>query len=258
MTSCYLCRMTTVIIGSGNVAWHMAKTFVESKINLIQIFGRNLSELEKLSNITSVKYSTTKLEKADFYLICTSDKAIYEVSKQIPYDDVLVAHTSGTLHYDILNGNYRKASFYPLQTFSKDRVLDYSKIPFFIDAETDLDNSFLVNLALKIGGHANIINHEQRKQLHLSAVFACNFVNHMYAIAENICRENSVNFKYLLPIIEETADKIKNFSPRDMQTGPAVRNDKNIIGFQEKLIKEENIYKIYKTITESIRKMYEL
>jgi len=250
--------MTAVIIGSGNVAWHMAKAFVKSKINLVQIFGRNEKELRRISNMTSVKYSTNKLEKANFYLICTSDRAISEVSKQITYEDVLVAHTSGTLSYGVLEGNYNKACFYPLQTFSKNINLDYSKIPFFIDAENNTDKDFLIKLAQKISNYINIINLEQKKQLHLSAVFTCNFVNHMYAIAENICKENNINFKYLLPLIEETANKVKIFSPIEVQTGPAVRNDKNIIEFQENLIKDKNISDIYKTITKSIIKMYEL
>jgi len=250
--------MTAVIIGSGNVAWHLARAFVESKIDLIQIFGRNEKELERISKFISVGYSVNELKKADFYLICTSDKAIYEVSKQICSNDSLVAHTSGTLPYEILDGNYRKASFYPLQTFSKDRNLDYSEIPFFIEAEREADEFFLVNLAQKISKYVNIINHEQRKQLHLSAVFACNFVNHMYGIAESICKKNNINFQYLLPLIKETADKVKNISPIDAQTGPSVRNDKNVIKFQKKLIKDKTELEIYNTITKSIIKMYEL
>lgn len=102
------------------------------------------------------------------------------------------------------------------------------------------------------------INHEQRKQMHLSAVFACNFVNHLYAQAEIICKQNDIPFNYLLPLIEETADKIKTISPKDAQTGPAVRNDQNVIRFQENLIDNDNQLNIYKILTESITKMYEL
>lgn len=102
------------------------------------------------------------------------------------------------------------------------------------------------------------INHEQRKQMHLSAVFACNFVNHLYAQAEIICKQNDISFNYLLPLIEETADKIKTISPKDAQTGPAVRNDQNIIKFRENLIVNPNQLNIYKILTESITKMYEL
>ncbi|HCD9233695.1 TPA: DUF2520 domain-containing protein [Elizabethkingia anophelis] len=250
--------MTTVIIGSGNVAWHMAKAFKEAGIDLIQLYGRNEQELKKLSLEINVEYSTNQLKQADFYLICTSDKAIAEVSKQIPYEQALVAHTSGSLSRDVLEGSYRKASFYPLQTFSKSRKLDYSKIPLFVDAGWESDNILLTDLAKKISTNVMRINHEQRKQMHLSAVFACNFVNHLYAQAEIICKQNDISFSYLLPLIEETADKIKTISPKDAQTGPAVRNDQNIIKFQENLIVNPNQLNIYKILTESITKMYEL
>ncbi|AQW90595.1 MULTISPECIES: Rossmann-like and DUF2520 domain-containing protein [Elizabethkingia] len=250
--------MTTVIIGSGNVAWHMAKAFKEAGIDLIQLYGRNEQELKKLSLEINVEYSTNQLKLADFYLICTSDKAIAEVSKQIPYEQALVAHTSGSLSRDVLEGSYRKASFYPLQTFSKSRKLDYSKIPLFVDAGWESDNILLTDLAKKISTNVMRINHEQRKQMHLSAVFACNFVNHLYAQAEIICKQNDISFNYLLPLIEETADKIKTISPKDAQTGPAVRNDQNIIKFQENLIVNPNQLNIYKILTESITKMYEL
>ncbi|MCT3923931.1 DUF2520 domain-containing protein [Elizabethkingia anophelis] len=250
--------MTTVIIGSGNVAWHMAKAFKEAGIDLIQLYGRNEQELKKLSLEINVEYSTNQLKQADFYLICTSDKAIAEVSKQIPYEQALVAHTSGSLSRDVLEGSYRKASFYPLQTFSKSRKLDYSKIPLFVDAGWESDNILLTDLAKKISTNVMRINHEQRKQMHLSAVFACNFVNHLYAQAEIICKQNDISFNYFLPLIEETADKIKTISPKDAQTGPAVRNDQNIIKFQENLIVNPNQLNIYKILTESITKMYEL
>ena len=250
--------MTTVIIGSGNVAWHMAKAFKEAGIDVIQLYGRNEQDLKKLSSEINVEYSTDQLKQADFYLICTSDKAIAEVSKQIPYEQALVAHTSGSLSRDVLEGPYRKACFYPLQTFSKSRKLDYSKIPLFVDAGWESDNILLTVLANKISTNVMRINHEQRKQMHLSAVFACNFVNHLYAQAEIICKQNDIPFNYLLPLIEETADKIKTISPKDAQTGPAARNDQNVIRFQENLIDNDNQLNIYKILTESITKMYEL
>ncbi|QCX53144.1 Rossmann-like and DUF2520 domain-containing protein [Elizabethkingia sp. JS20170427COW] len=250
--------MTTVIIGSGNVAWHMAKAFKQAGIELVQVFGRNEKELHKLSQEVGVAYSTQELTRADFYLICTSDKAIHEVSKLINYENVLVAHTSGSLSREALEGSYRKASFYPLQTFSKARALDYSRLPFFVDAGWEADNILLMNLAKKISNNVAQINHHQRKQMHLSAVFACNFVNHLYARAQQICQHNDIPFDFLLPLIEETADKIKTLSPMEAQTGPAVRNDQNVIEFQESLISNSELLKVYKTLTESIIKMYEL
>ena len=124
--------MNIVIIGSGNVAYHLIKAFQINKIPIIQLFGRNETELQKLSTTFNIPYSTKELQKADLYIISVSDSAVEEVSTLIPFEDVLVAHTSGSLPKETLKGRYRKASFYPLQTFSKTKDLDYSKIPFFI------------------------------------------------------------------------------------------------------------------------------
>ena len=142
--------MQIVIIGSGNVAYHLAKAFKESGIEVFQIFGRNAAELSKISEELHIPFSTETLADADLYLISVSDSSIAEVSTLIKKENVLVAHTSGSFSREALVGNYRKSVFYPLQTFSKSKKLDYKKIPFFIDAENEEDAEILKNLALKI------------------------------------------------------------------------------------------------------------
>lgn len=248
--------MTTVILGSGNVAWHLAHALKQAEIPLIQIFGRNEIALRELSEAIEVPYSTEELLKADFYLICTADDAIQEVSRKINFENVLVAHTSGSLSREVLEGPYRKASFYPLQTFSKNSQLNYSEIPFFIDAGWENDNLLLLNLAKKISPKVMRINHKQRKSIHLAAVFACNFVNHLYAQAEEICNENNVPFDYLRPLIHETAKKIEVLNPKNAQTGPAVRNDQEVIEFQREQISNPERLILYNALTKSIMKMY--
>jgi len=124
--------MQTVIIGSGNVAYHLAKAFVQNGISLAQIFGRNENELQKISSELNIPFSTEKLEDADLYFICVSDNSVEDVSKIISKKNSLVAHTSGSLPKEVLVGEYRKSSFYPLQTFSKSKDLDYTKIPFLL------------------------------------------------------------------------------------------------------------------------------
>ena len=248
--------MQIVLIGSGNVAFHLAKAFSEAQIPISQIFGRNTTELQKISEQFSIPFSTETLADADLYIISVSDSSIAEVSSLIKNENVLVAHTSGSVSREALSGNYRKSVFYPLQTFSKSKNLDYSKIPFFIDAENENDEEILKNLASKISKNVMLANDEKRKYIHLTAVFACNFVNHLYARAKEISDSQGIPFDYFLPLIDETTQKIHELEPKLAQTGPAIRNDEKVLKLHESLLTDEEKLKIYKTLNESIKKMY--
>jgi len=249
--------MQTVIIGSGNVAYHLAKASIQNGISIDQIFGRNEKELQKISSELNISYSTENLQDADLYIICVSDNSVDDVSKIIAKKDCLVAHTSGSLPKEILIGQYRKSSFYPLQTFSKTKNLDYKKIPFFIETENEEDQRILTDLASKISDNVMESSHEKRKYIHLTAVFACNFVNHLFARAKEISDAQEIPFDYFLPLINETVQKISEIEPKSAQTGPAVRNDKRILELHEQLLKDESL-EIYKTMNHSIKTMYEL
>ena len=248
--------MQIVLIGSGNVAFHLAKAFTEAQINISQIFGRNTTELQKISEKFSIPFSTETLADADVYIISVSDSSIAEVSSLIKNENALVTHTSGSVSREALSGNYRKSVFYPLQTFSKSKNLDYSKIPFFIDAENENDEEILKNLASKISKNVMLANDEKRKYIHLTAVFACNFVNHLYARAKEISDSQGIPFDYFLPLIDETTQKIHELEPKLAQTGPAIRNDEKVLKLHESLLTDEEKLKIYKTLNESIKKMY--
>ncbi len=249
--------MKLVLIGSGNVAFHLANAFVENNINLIQIFGRNEADLKQISTNTNIPLSTKNLVEADVYIIAVNDGAVEEVSSLIKSKNCIVAHTSGSLPKEILKGEYNKAVFYPLQTFSKLKVLDYKKIPFFLEAEDESDFLALKDIALQISDNVETSTYEKRKFVHLSAVFACNFVNHLYARAKEIADAHEIPFHYLYPLIEETTQKIQEINPKDAQTGPSVRNDVRITKMQEELLEGEHL-KIYQTMNESIKEMYEL
>lgn len=248
--------MQIAIIGSGNVAHHLAKAFKEVQISVVQIFGRNEAELSKISTELNIPFSTEKLAEADLYIIAVSDAAIAEIAEKINVENCLVAHTSGSVSRDALQGNYRKAVFYPLQTFSKSKNLDYSNIPFFIDAENNEDKETLKNLATLISKNVMFADDEKRKYIHLTAVFACNFVNHLYARAKEIADSQNIPFSYFLPLIDETTQKIHELEPKLAQTGPAKRGDEKVLQTHESLITEEEKLKIYKTLNESIKKMY--
>lgn len=250
--------MKIVIIGSGNVAYHLARAFQENNIPVSQLFGRNGNDLKFISDQLQIPFSTTRLADADLYLICVSDGSISEVSKLITKENCLVSHTSGSLPKEILEGKYRKSNFYPLQTFSKFKDLNYKDIPFFVEADDQQDLELLQNLALTISDKVMVSTYEKRKYLHLTAVFACNFVNHLFARAKEISDSQEIPFDYFLPLIKETTEKIEILEPKLAQTGPAVRNDERVLQLHEALISNEEHLKIYKIMNESIKKMYEL
>lgn len=249
--------MQTVIIGSGNVAYHLARALAEISHPPAQIFGRNEKQLQAISDELKIPYSTKHLVDSSVYLICVSDHAVETVSRIIDKKDCLVAHTSGSLPKDILKGDYRKASFYPLQTFSKSKVPEYSKIPFFIEAENEKDLGILSELASRISENVMESTYEKRKYIHLTAVFACNFVNHLFSRAKEISDAQGIPFAYFMPLIDETVQKIHEIEPKKAQTGPAVRNDRRILELHEQLLTDESL-EIYKTMNHSIQKMYEL
>lgn len=250
--------MKIVLIGSGNVAYHLAQAFQKNKIDFHQVYGRNERDLQAISEAFNIPFSTTQLEDADLYLIAVSDGSIAEISTIITKENCLVAHTSGSLSVNVLAGNYRKASFYPLQTFSKSKKLNYADIPFFIEAENDQDVDKLCNLAQSISEKVMVSTYEKRKYIHLTAVFACNFVNHLFARAKEISDSQEIPFDYFIPLIQETTNKIKELEPKLAQTGPAIRNDERVLKMHEELISDEEHLKIYQVMNESIKKMYEL
>lgn len=250
--------MKIAIIGTGNVAYHLAKAFTENGVEVAQIFGRNPIELEKIGQELGISTSSTALMVADMYLICVRDEAIEEVSKLIPHSDCCVAHTSGAVSRETLQGNYSKAVFYPLQTFSKNKKINYSEIPFFIDSDSQENEKKWIELARKISKKVSLANDEKRKYIHLTAVFACNFTNHLYARAKEIAYQQNIPFDFFLPLIDETTHKIHEMDPKLAQTGPAIRNDLAVIESHKNLITNPEILEIYNTINLSIKKMYEL
>lgn len=245
------------IIGSGNVAQHLILALLNaensgSKIELVEAFSRNAASLTDLLDFDRITTDLNLLKPADLYIIAVSDHAIQSVSDALPFKNKLVAHTSGTTEIDVLNDNNRKGVFYPLQTFSKTKSVDFTTIPICLESQNATDLHTLETVAKTISNATYIINSEQRKALHVSAVFVNNFVNHLYQIGQDICLENQIPFKILKPLILETADKIMTLSPEDAQTGPAQRGDHETINAHIEFIKDDNQKNIYELLTQSI------
>lgn len=247
--------MTKVsIIGSGNVARHLIHAFQSnSKIELVQVFARNKKSLTHLLDSNSVTSDYTQLQAADVYIIAVSDDAIAEVSSQLPFENQLVVHTSGTVPLTTLESKNRRGVFYPLQTFSKDKAVNFKTIPICLEAENEKDLQTLNQIASTISDAVYQINSEQRKALHVAAVFVNNFVNHLYQMGNEICDNNNVPFEILKPLIQETANKIVSLSPKEAQTGPAKRNDLTTIEAHQQFLTDENLSTIYTLLTQSIQ-----
>jgi predicted short-subunit dehydrogenase-like oxidoreductase (DUF2520 family) len=242
------------IIGSGNLAQHLIAAFdATEKINLVQVFARNKNSISHLVDDDQLVSDLQDLKEADLYIIAVSDDAIAEVSNQIPFKNKLVAHTSGSISIDALNEYNRKAVFYPLQTFSKNKAVDFSGIPIGLESQNSEDFQLLEQVAKAISNKTFAINSEQRKALHIAAVFVNNFSNHLYTIASDICQEHQVPFEILKPLIQETAEKIQTLSPSEAQTGPAKRNDKKTIAAHLAMLTNENQKEIYTVLTQSIQ-----
>lgn len=250
---------SVVVIGAGNVAFHLTRALIENTVNVRQIFNRTLSTARELGEANNIHYTDkiSELLKADLYIIAASDSAVEELSHYIPYSDTLVVHTSGSLSTKALKGNYRKGVFYPLQTFTKRKVLRYDEIPFFVEAENKDDEDALFKLADRISNEVHRVNSDMRLHAHLAGVLVNNFTNHLYYLGEKICKETGLPFDVLRPIIKETAQKAMEFNPYDAQTGPARRNDQIIINKHMDILDDSRLQQLYKLMSESITRTYQ-
>lgn len=247
--------LKVVVIGSGNVAQHLIKAFQSSaEAELVQAYARHPEKLLHLLSADKITNSYNDLAEADVYIISVSDDAIESLSAQLPFSDRLVVHTSGSVPLNKLDNRNRRGVFYPLQTFSKNKEVDFAQIPVCLESEHKTDFRILEELSQSISPLTYSISSQQRQALHVAAVFVNNFTNHLYAQGSIICKENNIPFDILKPLIQETADKIKALSPAEAQTGPAKRNDKTTIQRHLDFIKNSNQKDIYTLLTQSIQK----
>jgi predicted short-subunit dehydrogenase-like oxidoreductase (DUF2520 family) len=241
------------IIGSGNVAQHLISVIQKAEnLLLVQAYSRNPNSLSHVLDDSKIISDYSQLREVDLYIIAVTDDVIGKVSSQIPFSEKLVVHTSGSVALDDLSSNNRKGVFYPLQTFTKNKEVDFKEIPICLEAEKIADLQLLKEVASAISDKVFEIDSEQRKSLHTAAVFVNNFVNHLYLIGNDICEEHNVPFEILKPLIKETANKIITLSPEQAQTGPAKRKDTTTINKHLAILTDANQKEIYKTLTKSI------
>ncbi len=249
--------ISVVILGAGNVATHLFNAFNKSdKTIVVQWYNRNSESLNPYKSKVEITDDLSKLKEADIYIIAVSDDVIARLSSKLPFENRLVVHTSGTVNIHDLDKKNRRGVFYPLQTFSKTAPIKFKNVPICIEALDKTDFKTLKSLAKAIGSKTHKINTNQRKALHLAAVFVNNFTNQLYRVAHEITEAQGVEFDVLKPLILETAKKVQHLSPYMAQTGPAKRNDKKTIEKHLELLDNEQHKAIYKLLTASIHETH--
>ena len=242
------------VIGSGNVGFHFINLFHNSeKIQLCEWYSSKLKFDKRVTVINDISI----LSESDIYIICVNDDSISKISDRLKFRNRLVVHTSGSNSYKKINIKNRRGVFYPLQTFSKSRNLNYSEIPFCIEAEKNADRNLLINLTKRIGCKCYEIDFNQRKTLHLAAVITNNFTNFLFILAKELLNNKNLDFEILKPLIKETVNKIHKLEPENGQTGPAKRKDHNTINMHLKMLDEDKTRELYKIISEMITSKYE-
>ncbi|WP_207422596.1 Rossmann-like and DUF2520 domain-containing protein [Desertivirga brevis] len=249
--------MKVVLLGSGNVATHLGKALKENHHTILQVWSRSEENAKELgAQLSAEGISSYDLlnPNADIYIISVPDTAIEGVSESFPFKSKLLVHTSGTTGIEVLEKASDKIGvFYPLQTFSKQRAVNFEIVPIAIEARTSEIESTLKELASSISETTVTFDSEKRKALHVAAVFACNFSNHFYTIANGILKDSGLDFGLLRPLIAETSLKVQSFFPHEVQTGPAVRNDQITVNKHLEFLKgKAELEELYKLISQNI------
>ena len=252
---------SVVMLGAGNVGIHLAKALKLSGSNIIQVYSRS----EESASFLATELNSTWTVRtddihpgADIYFLTVKDDALHSVLKSAPLGNKFLVHCSGSLSLrDLMEYTQECGVFYPLQTFSRTRQIDFSEVPVFLEFSSEKAGSILRQLADGLSRRVYLADSHQRLKLHISAVFACNFVNHLYSVAASLLEDISMDFEVLHPLIRETMQKAVVMHPRKAQTGPAVRNDKGITGkHMEALASAPDLQEMYRLFTENIHNAY--
>ena len=236
--------MKIVLIGAGNVATHLGIALQKAGCLILQVYSRTEESASALADRLLVDYTIVPDEirrDADLYIVALKDAVLRQLAPVLVKgrEQALFVHTAGSM-----------------PTFSKQREVDFNTVPFFIEASAPAEVGVLRMVAVRLSPKVYEVTSGQRRHLHLAAVFACNFANHMYALSSHILEKQGISFEVMLPLIDETAGKVHELSPTQAQTGPAVRYDENVISKHlEMLADEESLQELYEKISKSIHNL---
>ena len=244
-----------ILIGSGNLgSYFFDKIFSNKKLKLKGLFTRKKSHDYPKS--TKLYKSINDIEKADLYIIAVSDKSIIKIAKSLRIISGCVVHTSGSIEMDVLNKFKNYGVIYPVQTISKKIKLKNEDFPFLIESNNSLTRKIIENTLTSLESNYYYFSSEKRLVTHLGAVISNNFVNHLNYFSKELLEEHNIDFNILKPLIKETTHRVNEYNPINVQTGPAIRNDKLSIKKHQKLLSDNNFIETYNTISESILKLY--
>lgn len=247
--------MRVVVVGSGNVAEALAVSLREAEVDVVQIFSRNESRGRAVASLATTEWSSTELKDADLYLIAVSDSAVEEVSRSLRVaEGAVVAHTAGCVSIDALATHPHRAVFYPFQTFSVGRRVDFTKVYIFLEAASSHAMETVREVAQRLTPHIELADSSRRAVVHLSGVFSSNFVNAMYENATEVLATVGLPFDVIAPIVEECSAKVLEArEPRKTQTGPARRGDMKTLERHRGMLEgDERKRRIYDEISEDI------
>lgn len=249
---------TVTLIGAGGVATSLAPAINMVGMQIECIYSRNILNAKTIASQCNCNATDSLPDiplHSDLYIICVTDDAVQSIAAQLKLDDnSICVHTAGSLSMNLLSDvckNY--GVFYPMQTFSRGRIVPYDEVPVFIEGNNDETIQRLHIFASQLSHNVHDLDEVGRRKLHLAAVIACNFSNHCYAIADELLKQQGLTFSVLLPLVDETAKKVHSLSPFEAQTGPAVRNNQSVLDRHKSILAErKDLLEIYNLLTRHI------
>ena len=250
------------LIGAGNVATHLGKAWQQAGCTVVQVYSRTEQSASELATCLGVPFVTSLDEictDADIYVVAVKDAVLQELIPALVKgrEAALFVHTAGSMPMAVWQGVApRHGVLYPMQTFSKAREVDFASVSFFVEANHQADKEALKELAGALSPKVYEATSAQRTYLHMAAVFACNFANHMYTLSARLLEKNGLPFDAMLPLMEETARKVHGLHPHAAQTGPAIRGDENVMGKHLAMLADDpEVKEIYRIISNSIQEL---
>ena len=251
--------MKVTLIGAGNLATQLGKSLKKAGVIISQVYSRTEDSARTLGELLEAEWLTdikALRDEADIYIFSVKDSVLCELISEVckSRGDKLFLHTAGSMSMSCFEGKaLRYGVFYPMQTFSKTKDVDFERVPVFIEGNSIETEDVIRSLANKLTQRVIRLSSADRKYLHLAAVWACNFTNYCYTVASDILGEHGIPFDVMLPLINETTEKIQKISPKEAQTGPAVRGDRNVMSKQLELMNgKEDLQELYKMLSKGI------
>ena len=250
--------MKIVFIGAGNLATRLSLAMQRVGMQIGQVYSHTEASARQLATRLGCPWTndlSALQEDGDLYVFSLKDTVLSDVISKVKPNNGMWVHRAGSMPMSVFEGYAQRFGvLYPLQTFSKGRNVNFDVIPIFLEANTDKNADYLKNIASALSENVRFMSSEKRRSLHLAAVFACNFTNHIYTLSYKLLENESIPADVLLPLIDETVSKIHSMPPAAAQTGPAIRYDENVINKHLAMLDDPDMQAIYRLLSQSIHK----